>query len=101
MNIDIIRSVSVTFFECKRESPPCLNNGNYRPHLVVDGDDEYLGVSFIYEEECHFDETVLASVLPMYDGVDYSKLQVSKKFFVMEGANIVGEGIVIERVSDT
>ena len=82
--------VSVTFFQGKRKLPPCLNNGSYRPHLIVDGDNEYLGVSFINGAECHFDETVSAILLPIYEGVDYSKLQVHKKFFVMEGSNILG-----------
>ena len=98
MSPNIIFSISVTFFKDKRKLPPCITNGSYSPHLRLENDDEYLGVTFIDGTECHFDEVVSASVLPMYDGIDYSKLQVSKKFFVMEGANIVGEGIV-NRVS--
>ena len=94
MSFDIMFSVSVTFFSDKRKLPPCLTTGNYRPHLRVDGDDEYLGVTFISDVSCRFDETISATATPLYDGVDYSKLKPSTKFFVMEGERIVGEGIV-------
>ena len=35
-------------------------------------------------------------MLPVYETVDYSALQAGTEFFIMEGGNIVGEGIVKE-----
>ena len=66
------------------------------PHLVIKGDTEYLGVTFIDGEEVVFDKEIIASALPLYDGVDYSGLTEGTKFMIMEGRNIVGEGIVNE-----
>ena len=34
--------------------------------------------------------------MPLYEGVDYSGLTEGTKFMIMEGGNIVGEGIVNE-----
>lgn len=94
MSFDIIFLVSVTFKSGVRKLPPCLTTGNYRPHLKIDTDDEYLGVTFKSDIDCRFDEAISANVIPMYEGVDYSKLKPSAKFFVMEGDKIVGSGIV-------
>ena len=94
MSFDIMISVSVTFLKGVRKLPPCLTTGNYSPHLKIDTDDEYLGVTFKSDVDCRFDEAISVNVIPMYEGVDYSKLEVGKKFFVMEGDKIVGSGIV-------
>ena len=94
MSFDIIFLVSVTFLSGKRKLPPCLTSGDYRPHLKIDTDDEYLGVTFKSDVECRFDKAISVNVVPMYEGVDYSKLKPSAKFFVMEGDKIVGSGIV-------
>ena len=46
-NLDFTLICLVTFFSKKRKSPPNLTNGKYNPHLVIKGDTEYLGVTFI------------------------------------------------------
>ena len=33
-------------------------------------------------------------MLPVYETVDYSALQAGAEFLIMEGGNVVGEGIV-------
>ena len=35
-------------------------------------------------------------MLPVYETVDYSALQAGAEFLIMEGGNVVGEGIVKE-----
>ena len=95
-NLDFTLICAVTFFSKKRKTPPNLTNGKYNPHLVIKGDTEYLGVTFIDGEEVIFDKEIIASALPLYEGVDYSGLTEGTKFMIMEGGNIVGEGIVNE-----
>ena len=68
----------------------------YYPHFVIKGTEEYLGINFIDGEEVIFDQQIGANVLPVYETVDYSALQAGTEFFIMEGGNIVGEGIVKE-----
>lgn len=92
MELDFAIMISVTFFSDKRNTPPYLHN--YRPHLVVKNDNEYLGVCFIEGSACEFNEAVSAIVLPVYEDVHYNKLTINTPFFVMEGPNIVGEGVV-------
>ena len=95
-NLDFTLICIVKFFSKKRKTPPNLSNGNYYPHLVIKDDTEYLGVCFIDGEEVIFDKEIIASALPLYEGVDYSGLTEGTKFMIMEGGNIVGEGIVNE-----
>lgn len=95
MNLDFALVVKVTFFsDSVRKAPPYLHD--YRPHFVVEGDEEYLGVCFIDGAACTFDKEVEAIALPVYEGVGYDKLTVHTLFSIMEGGNIVGEGIVID-----
>ena len=87
---------TVTFFSKKRRTPPNLNNGKYCPHLVIKGSEQLLGVNFIDGEDVTFDKQIRANVLPLHETVDYSALQAGTEFFIMEGGNVVGEGIVKE-----
>lgn len=89
-NLDFTIGCTVTFFSKKRRTPPNLNNGMYYPHFVIKGTEEYLGINFIDGEDVIFDKP------PVYETVDYSALQAGTEFFIMEGGNIVGEGIVKE-----
>lgn len=68
----------------------------YYPHFVIKGTEEYLGINFIDGEDVIFDKQVGANALPLYETVDYSALQAGTEFFIMEGGNIVGEGVVKE-----
>ena len=95
-DLDFTISCTVTFFSKKRTSPPNLNYGMYYPHLVIKGTEEYLGINFIDGEDVIFDKQIGANALPVNENVDYSSLQEGSEFLIMEGGNIVGEGIVNE-----
>ena len=95
-NLDFTIGCTVTFFSKKRRTPPNLNNGMYYPHFVIKGTEEYLGINFIDGEDVIFDKQIGANVLPVYETVDYSALQAGAEFLIMEGGNVVGEGIVKE-----
>ena len=95
-DLDFTICCIVTFFSKKRRTPPNLNNGKYCPHLVIKGSEQLLGVSFIDGEDVIFDKPIGANALPVNDAVDYSILQEGTEFLIMEGGNVVGEGIVKE-----
>ena len=95
-DLDFTICCTVTFFTEKRRTPPNLNNGKYYPHLVIKGSEQLLGVNFIDGEDVIFDKQIVANALPLYENVDYSDLRAGTEFFIMEGGNIVGEGIVKE-----
>ena len=95
-DLDFTICCTVTFFSQKRGTPPNLNNGKYYPHFVIKGSDQLLGVNFIDGEDITFDQPIRANALPLYETVDYSALQAGTEFLIMEGGNVVGEGIVKE-----
>ena len=95
-DLDFTICCTVTFFSKKRSTPPNLDNGKYCPHLVIQGSEQLLGVNFIDGEEVIFDKQIVANTLPLYENVDYSDLQAGTEFLIMEGGNIVGDGIVKE-----
>ena len=68
----------------------------YYPHFVIKGTGEYLGINFIDGEDVIFDKQIGANALPENEAVDYSILQKGTEFLIMEGGNVVGEGIVKE-----
>ena len=93
-DLDFTICCTVTFFSKKRRTPPNLTNGKYCPHLVIKDSDQLLGVNFIDGEDVIFNKKIRANALPLHETIDYSALQAGTEFFVMEGGNIVGEGIV-------
>ena len=93
-DLDFTICCIVTFFSKKRGIPPNLNNGKYCPHFVIKGSNQLLGVNFIDGEDVIFDKEIGANVLPLYETVDYSALQGGTEFLIMEGSNIVGEGVI-------
>ena len=93
-DLDFTICCTVTFFSKKRRTPPNLNNGKYCPHLVIKDSDQLLGVNFIDGEDVIFNKKIRANALPLHETIDYSALQAGTELFVMEGGNIVGEGIV-------
>ena len=95
-DLDFTICCTVTFFSKKRRTPPNLNNGKYCSHLVIKGFDQLLGVNFIDGEEVIFDKPIRANALPVNEDIDYSALQAGTEFLIIEGGNIVGEGIVKE-----
>ena len=94
--LDFTICCTVIFFTEKRRTPPNLNNGKYCPHLVIKGSEQQLEVNFIDGEDVIFDKPISANALPVNEDIDYSALQAGTEFFIMEGGNIVGEGIVKE-----
>ena len=95
-DLDFTICCTVTFFTEKRRTPPNLNNGKYCPHFVIKGSAQQLGVNFIDGEDVIFDKQIGANPLPVYETVDYSALQAGSEFLIIEGGNVVGEGIVKE-----
>ena len=95
-DLDFTICCTVTFFTEKRRTPPNLNNEKYCPHLVIKGSDQRLGVNFIDGEDGIFDKPIRANALPVNEELDYSALQAGTEFLIMEGGNVVGEGIVKE-----
>ena len=95
-NLDFTISCTITFFNKKMTSPPNLNNGKYCPQLVIKGSEQQLGVNFIDGEDITFDKPIRANALPVNEDIDYSALQEGTEFLIMEGGNVVGEGIVKE-----
>lgn len=95
-DLDFTICCTVTFFSKKRSTPPNLNNGKYCPHLVIKCSEQLLGVNFIDGEDIIFDKPIRTNALPVNEDIDYSALQAGTEFFIMEGGNIVGEGIVKE-----
>ena len=93
-SLDFTISCIVTFFRKKRTSLPNLNDGKYRLHIVIKGTEEYLGINFIDGKDVIFDKPIQANALPVYETVDYSAIQAGAESLIMEGGNIVGEGIV-------
>ncbi|MCL1986370.1 MAG: hypothetical protein FWG64_00135, partial [Firmicutes bacterium] len=48
-----------------------LRTTDYRPHLVIENQTEYLGVQFFDGEDFAIEKNILAMALCVYDGVDY------------------------------
>lgn len=102
MDINRIQiSVEVEFYkegQVSRKTPPNLFNRVYRPHFIVKGTKEYLGVWFVEGDNVELGEKVTAIVETIYDNVNYnSLLEPDTEFYIAEGANIVGHGKVIGR----
>ena len=95
-DLDFTICCIVTFFTEKRRTPPNLNNGKYCSHLVIKGSEQQLEVNFIDGEDVIFDKPIHANALPVNEDIDYSDLQAGTEFLIMEGVNVVGEGIVKE-----
>jgi hypothetical protein len=91
---DTKRKVKVWFFDGVRKKPPY--GERYRPHFVIKGTEDYLGIQFAKLEKTPFAEHIITEVhFIFYGAVDYSKLCAGVEFEIREGSKIVGEGIVI------
>lgn len=87
--------VKVKFYSDNRNSFPSLNWG-YRPHFMVKGTAEMLGVEFIKSDLLEFNKFGEAEVKLLYENVDYSKLTKGIVFDILEGSHVVGEGAVLD-----
>ena len=76
-----------------RRIPPNLNR--YRPHLVIKGHKEYLGIQFIEGEDVILGKKAIGIAECLYEEKNYDELKIGIEFFVMEGRNKVGEGKII------
>lgn len=93
--------VKVKFYSNSiRKEPPCIARGRYSPHLIVDGDIEHLGVTFVEGNISVFDTETDAIVVTPYDGIGYYKLVKDAKFLIKEGSHTVGEGFVEDIYKD-
>ena len=82
---------------------PCGFWTNYRPHLVPNRTEDYLGVSVtgVPQSEAVLPGTTrLVSFELMYPGVDYGRLCVGASFEIREGQRVVGEGVVAEIIDE-
>lgn len=87
---------TLKFYKHKRKSLSDIMSSNYRAHILIKGDTQYLGFYYEQGEIKNFDEETNCFLIPIYDSVDYSNLKEGTSFFIMEGCNKVGEGIVNE-----
>ncbi|MBF2348434.1 hypothetical protein IA935_04110 [Listeria marthii] len=88
--------VEVTFYSRARKTVP---EAGYQPHFMMELDEEkeYLGIEIYDIEVDALDSAGYAMCTFLYEqeGVGYSKIQPNKSFMVVEGANVVGRGKVI------
>lgn len=85
--------VEVVFFQNVRKTPP---SKGYRPHFVIDGNENYFGIVFTDLDAIALGTKTIAEVaLGMFD-IDYSPFTIGAKFTVREGAIIVGQGVVLD-----
>jgi hypothetical protein len=77
-----------------RKAPPY--GDTYRPHLVVEDTNEYLGVEFEAFEKPLFNEHIICRLKLPYEGVDYSELHEGVMFEVREGPHTVGKGSILK-----
>ena len=87
--------VQVKFYFGARESFPSLNYA-YRPHFVVEGDDEMLGIEFLKSDLKEYGVFGEAVVKPLFENVGYHKLKKGVYFRIVEGTTTVGKGYVLE-----
>ena len=68
------------------------------PHVVVDGQTEYLGVRFLVGPEVIAGQAGRFILALMYPGVDYSLLIPDTRISMCEGGKIIGKGVVLQRI---
>jgi translation elongation factor EF-Tu-like GTPase len=88
----------VTFIPAEDGGRTTLTFAGYRPHAVVEGTDEYLGVRFLEGANNQFGVPEEWRLELMYHPrVDYSKLTVGAAFSIREGRKIAATGRVLSR----
>lgn len=86
------RRVKITCNVTFTRSTPVTELG-YKPHLVVAGDTEYKGITFL--NPLVIGENVAVRFEPLYSNVDYTPLlRHGVKFELKEGSHTVGTGVV-------
>ena len=74
----------------------CVKMTADRPHFVVDGSDNYLGMQFLDLTDVSLGKQLVSKVELLYDEIDYSELKPDTRFVIKEGTISVGEGIVLD-----
>lgn len=87
--------VEVWFHNGARKNPPF--GLTYRPHFIVKGTTDYLGIQFENLEKKTLGEHIITRVQLTYEsiGVDYAGLKQSVEFEIKEGGTTVGQGVVL------
>jgi hypothetical protein len=81
-----------------RNSPVDAAAGVYAPHLRVGPEGELLGVRLVAgPPELRPGEPADVVWELLYGGVDYSPLRVGRRFQILEGRQVIGEGKVTDR----
>ncbi len=70
----------------------------YRPHLVVQGDSEYLGIAFYADTIKKEGNKYTARIHCIYEGVNYNKLLSNVLFEIREGPIILAKGRVLKEL---
>lgn len=87
MYVDVI----IRFISDKRASLPKIG---YRPDIVIDGQTDYWGVTFIHLEVKQFDIDYLAKMVFTFQEAHYHEIEVGQSFIVKEGPHSVAEGTI-------
>ena len=86
--------MKVCFFTNSYRKKPPFGTA-YRPHFVIKGTTEYLGIQFLNLDEAPLGEEIFSDIELLYDGVVYSTLVAGTSFEIKEGDHTVGEGVVV------
>ena len=90
--------IECSFDSQKRSVFPDLNGAAYRPHLVVKGTKEYLGIEFVSADVDEFDTPGRAEIVTLYSLALYENLNEGAEFTIREGPKIVGTGKILSVV---
>ena len=90
--------IECSFDSQKRSVFPDLNGAAYRPHLVVKGTKDYLGIEFVSADVDEFDTPGRAEIVTLYSLALYENLNEGAEFTIREGPKIVGTGKILSVV---
>lgn len=91
-----IYDVIVKFYKDARSDLPVLTGG-YRPYFELESGKVIRGVEFIEGTISDFDKLTESKIKLLYPEIDYRALLQEKKFTLLDGNDIVGEGVIIEK----
>lgn len=91
--------VEYIFYSGKRKEMPILNAKQYRPHIVINGSKEFLGVCFVNGDVVEFDRLGTGIIDGLYSPNLYSSLISGTEFTIREGNKIVGKGKILNQIN--
>ena len=89
--------VEYIFYSGKRKEMPILNTKVYRPHVVINGSKEFLGICFVNGTVNQFDQLGTGTIEGLYSPYMYDCLTEGIEFTIREGNKIVGRGKILVR----